>query len=89
MTNKATRIVNSLRKASLENGPMVKALYEYELAEHIDYWYRSIKKDKEDFALIITENRSHVAIALIESDKTVISTKPLAINFNFYGLKSI
>lgn len=71
MANKATQIANSLSKALLENGPMVYVLYEYELEENIDYWHKSILKDKEDFGIVITENRSHVAMLLIEADKTI------------------
>ncbi|MEO0868003.1 MAG: hypothetical protein AAFY17_06050 [Cyanobacteria bacterium J06642_11] len=71
MVNKATQIATSLRKALLENGPMAQALYEYELEENIDYWHQSILKDKEDFAIVITENRSHVAMLLLEADKTL------------------
>ncbi|MEM9806686.1 MAG: hypothetical protein AAF959_15545 [Cyanobacteria bacterium P01_D01_bin.56] len=71
MVNKATQIANSLRKALLENGPMVQALYEYELEENIDYWHKSIQQDNEDFAIVITENRRHVAMLLIEANKTL------------------
>ncbi|MEM6251971.1 MAG: hypothetical protein AAF821_03525 [Cyanobacteria bacterium P01_D01_bin.156] len=71
MADKATQIATSLRKALLENGPMVQALYKYELEENIDYWHKSILKDKEDFAIVITENRRHVAMLLIDTDKTL------------------
>jgi hypothetical protein len=30
-----------------------KALYEYELEEHIDYWYEGLKSDREQFVFAI------------------------------------
>jgi len=63
------RIEKLLRKALIQNGEMAYALYEYELAEHIDYWYDGLKKDRNEFVFAVTENTGHTAMVLIEKDK--------------------
>jgi len=61
-----------LHKALLEEGKMEYSLYEYELEEHIDYWYDGLKADRDDFVFVVTENSGHVAMVLILPDKTVL-----------------
>jgi hypothetical protein len=68
---KKRKIANTLRKALLEDGKMERALYEYELEEHLDYWYEGLKSDREQFVFAITENSGHVAMVLITPDKTI------------------
>lgn len=68
---KQRKIANTLRKALLEDGKMERALYEYELEEHIDYWYEGLKSDRDQFVFAITENSGHVAMVLITPDKTI------------------
>lgn len=51
---------------------MEQSLYEYELEEHIDYWYEGLKADRDDFVFAVTENSGHVAMVLIMADKTVL-----------------
>lgn len=51
---------------------MEYSLYEYELEEHIDYWYDGLKADRDDFVFAVTENSGHVAMVLIMPDKTVL-----------------
>ncbi|MFN7256453.1 MAG: hypothetical protein ACK5U2_15480 [Microcystis sp.] len=68
---KKRKIANTLRKALLEDGKMERALYEYELEEHIDYWYEGLKSDRDQFVFAITENSGHVAMVLITPDKTI------------------
>ena len=65
------QIVSQLRKALLHNGRMELGLYEYELKEHIDYWYEGLKADGDEFVFVVTENSGDVAMALITVDKTV------------------
>jgi hypothetical protein len=60
-----------LREALIEGGQMAYTLYEYELEEHIDYWYKGLKADRDDFVFAVTENSGHVAMVLIMPDKTV------------------
>jgi hypothetical protein len=60
-----------LCKALLEEGKMEYSLYEYELEEHIDYWYDGLKADQDDFVFAVTENSGHIAMVLIMPDKTV------------------
>jgi len=64
-------LTQQLRKALLENGKMAQALYEYELEENLDYWYKGLIRDKEDFVFVVTENTGDVAMVLITPDKTV------------------
>ena len=68
---KKRKIANTLRKALLEDGKMERALYEYELEEHIDYWYEGLKSDRDQFVFAVTENSGHVAMVLITPDKTI------------------
>ena len=69
----ATRkqLIDRLRKALLEDGAMAHALYEHELKEHIDYWHKELKRDREDVVFVVTENTGDVAMVLITRDKTV------------------
>ena len=68
---KQRKIANTLRKALLEDGKMERALYEYELEEHLDYWYEGLKSDREQFVFAVTENSGDVAMVLITPDKTI------------------
>lgn len=68
---KQRKIANTLRKALLEDGKMERALYEYELEEHIDYWYEGLKSDRDQLVFAVTENSGHVAMVLITPDKTI------------------
>lgn len=68
---KSKQIATLLRKALIEEGKMEQSLYEYELEEHIDYWYEGLRADRDDFVFAITENSGHVAMVLIMPDKTV------------------
>ncbi|MGV2832044.1 hypothetical protein [Myxosarcina sp. GI1(2024)] len=65
------KIANLLRKALLQDGRMERALYEHELAAHIDYWYEGLKADRDEFVFAVTQNSGHVAMVLIAADKTV------------------
>ncbi|MEM9484895.1 MAG: hypothetical protein AAGA83_14545 [Cyanobacteria bacterium P01_F01_bin.116] len=65
------KIENLLRKALLEGGEMVHGLYEFELQEHIDYWYQGLLRDKDEFLFVVTENNGDVAMILIMPDKTL------------------
>ncbi len=55
-TLRKRKIVNLLNKALLQNGKMERALYEYELVEHIDYCYEGLKSDRDEFVFAVTEN---------------------------------
>ncbi|MCA2812029.1 MAG: hypothetical protein IM477_05530 [Microcystis sp. M090S1] len=68
---KKRKIANTLRKALLEEGEMERALYEYELEEHIDYWYEGLKSDRDQFVFAVTENSGDVAMVLITPGKTI------------------
>ncbi|NCQ95578.1 MAG: hypothetical protein EWV75_08170 [Microcystis wesenbergii Mw_QC_S_20081001_S30D] len=68
---KKRKIANTLRKALLQDGKMERALYEYELEEHLDYWYEGLKSDRDQFVFAVTENSGDVAMVLITPDKTI------------------
>lgn len=65
------KIQTLLRKALLKNGLMEYALFEYELKEHINYWYKGLKADRDEFVFIVTENSGYVAMVLITNDKII------------------
>ena len=65
------RIEKLLRKALMQNGEMAEALYDYELAEHIDYWYEGLQADQNEFVFAVTENSGDTAMVLITKEKTV------------------
>lgn len=71
MTLTSAKITRLLKKALLENGDMAHVLYEHELKEHIDYWYKGLKRDGEDVVFVVTENNGDVAMVLITRDKAV------------------
>ena len=50
---------------------MAAALYEHELAEHIDYWYAGLQRDGEECVFAVTENSGDVAMILITKAKEV------------------
>lgn len=60
-----SKIENELRKALLLSGEMSYDLFEYEIEEHIDYWKKSLKKDKDEFLFVVTENNGDVAMLLM------------------------
>ena len=64
-------IANLLNKALLQDGEMEHALYEFELEEHIEYWYEGLKADRDEFVFAVTENSGDVAMVLITKEKTV------------------
>lgn len=65
------RIEGELRKALIQNGAMTKALFEYELAEYVDYWYEGLKADRNEFVFAVTENSGHTAMVLITKEKMI------------------
>ena len=65
------KIAILLRQALLYGGSMERELYEYELEEHIDYWYQGLLDDQNDFVFAVTENSGHVAMVLITPDQTI------------------
>ncbi|NEQ44808.1 MAG: hypothetical protein F6K00_15095 [Leptolyngbya sp. SIOISBB] len=67
----AKMLAKRLRKALLENGEMAEALYEYELQENLDYWYKGLLRDQDDYVFIVTENSGDVAMVIITTDKII------------------
>jgi hypothetical protein len=65
------KIEKLLCQALINNGKMEYALFEYELKEHIDYWYRGLKRDKEELVFAVTVNRGHVAMVLITKNQDI------------------
>jgi len=46
------KIETALRKALLQSGKMEYSLYEHELAENINYWYKELLRDREDYVFV-------------------------------------
>lgn len=55
-------IQTNLYKALILNGDMSLALYAHELREHVAYWRKGMRRDKDDFLVVITENSGDVAM---------------------------
>ena len=64
-------IEKNLRKALLEDGPLVKALFEFELQEHIAEYIQSKHDDGDQYFFAITEHTNDVAILLIDDQDAV------------------
>ena len=61
-------IERNLKKALLEGGPLVRALFEYELEEHVEEYMKSKREDKDEFFFSITEHSGDVAMLLIDKE---------------------
>lgn len=68
MTKKA-EIETLLYNALIRGDEMTYSLYEYDMEEHIDYWYKGLKGDKDDLVFVVNENFGHVAMVLITPEK--------------------
>jgi hypothetical protein len=71
METREKEIADLLNDALLQGGKMEYALYEFELEEHIEYWYEGLKADRDEFVFAVTENSGDVAMVLIMEDKTI------------------
>ncbi len=60
------RIERNLKKALLKGGPMVRALFEFELEEHIEEYLQSKRADGDKYFFAITEHTNDVAMLLID-----------------------
>ena len=65
------RIEKLLRKALIQDGAMEYALYEHELLEYIDYWYKGLLADRNEFVFAVTENSGDTAMVLITKEKDI------------------
>ncbi len=65
------KIERLLKRALIHDGGMAYALYEYELADHLDDLRASMAHDKDDYIFAVTENRGDVAMVLIEKSGQV------------------
>ena len=67
-------IERNLKKALLDDGPLVQALFKYELEEHVEEYVKSRQEDSDVFFFAITEHSNDVAMLLIdENDKLHIN----------------
>jgi hypothetical protein len=60
-------IEKNLRKALLDDGPLARALFEYELEEHVDEYARSKQMDGDKYFFAVTEHSHDVAMLLIDA----------------------
>ena len=83
------QIENELRKALLLNGEMSYELFEYELKEHIDYWKKGVKQDKEEFMFAVTQNNRDVAMLLITNkEELFVNEKAREQLYKFWNIKN-
>lgn len=67
MKNKsAKQIQRHLRQALVFDAPMSQALYENELAEHIEDFQQSLIDDQDEYLFAVIEDSGNVAMMLIE-----------------------
>ena len=67
-------IEKNLIKALLGDGPLAKALFEYELEEHIEEYLQSKHQDDDKYFFAVTEHTNDVAMLLIdEHDKVHVN----------------
>lgn len=64
-------IESNLRKALLNNGPLARALFEYELEEHIEEYMLSKQEDGDEYLFAVTEHTNDVAMLLIDERNNV------------------
>ncbi|RZK23992.1 MAG: hypothetical protein EOO56_03135 [Hymenobacter sp.] len=55
----------TLYNALVLNGEMSLALYAHELREHVAYWRKGMRRDKDDFLVVVTEHSGDVAMLFI------------------------
>ena len=61
----------NLTKALLNGGPLVLALFEYELQEHIEKYLQSKQADNDEFFFAVTEHTNDVAMLLIDEQNQI------------------
>jgi hypothetical protein len=59
-------IAKNLKKALLDDGPFARALFEYELEEHLEEYRRSKRTDGVKYFFAVTEHTDDVAMLLID-----------------------
>ena len=67
----AKQIQKHLRQALVFDAPMSQTLYDWELAELLDEFRRSLIADHDEFLFALTENAGKVAMVLIERSGAV------------------
>lgn len=65
-------IENNLRKVLLDDGPFARALFEYELEEHIEEYVLSKQEDGDKFFFAVTEHTNDVAMLLIDESNDIL-----------------
>lgn len=75
-TAKQLAIQQVLHKALLLNGEMFESLYEHEMQEHVAYWTEEMKKDKNDFVFVVTENNGYAAMVVITKEEELLINEP-------------
>src|SRR5262245_55898861 len=62
------KIAKNLKKTLLHDGPLVRALFEFELEEHLEEYVLSKQTDGDKFFFAVTEHTNDVAMLLIDED---------------------
>ena len=64
-------IEKNLRQSLLKDGPFAKALFEYELEEHIEEYLQSKQADGDEYFFAVTEHTNDVAMLFIDENNRV------------------
>lgn len=69
MLDRKSRMINLLRSALLESGPLSRIVYENALEDNIDRWHIGIQIDDENYLFAVAEMGGEIAMVLVESNK--------------------
>lgn len=67
MLDSSHKMVQLLRTALLEKGPLSRVLYENALEDNIDRWHIGLQISGEQFLFVLAEDSEEIAMVLIES----------------------
>jgi hypothetical protein len=53
-------IQDVLERVLLQDGEMDRALYEWEMEEHVDYWTASMRRDRDEYLFVVDVHMNNV-----------------------------
>lgn len=53
-------IQDILERVLLQDDEMSRALYEWEMEEHVDYWFASMRRDRDEFLFVVDAHMNNV-----------------------------
>ena len=57
------------------DGPLSQALYEWELEEHLAFWRKGMRRDKNSYLIVVTEHSGDVAMLVIDKKGQVLANE--------------